>query len=243
MQNVKTVARRAGLGIAVAGVATAATIAPASAYAEISGAATSTPVNTANTSTATTSTGFDYAAAQAAGWNYSWVIDANGVTHYTYGNGATSSSAPAAHSGSYASATSQSSNSYAAPAAQPQSQSAGVSTQSVTNVSGIAATAMQGQGSGYMWGGNNYGAWDCSGFVKWVYAQHGIELPRLAAAQGAAGTPTANPKPGDLVVQNGGSHIGIYLGNGQMISALNPTQGTIVHPVSAMGVDYYATFS
>lgn len=222
MQNVKTVARRAGLGIAVAGVATAATIAPASAYAEFSGAPTTSAAPAS-------STGFDYAAAEAAGWSYSWVIDASGVTHYTYGNGATSSSAPGASASSYAAPT--------------QADYSGVSTQSVANVSGIAATAMQGQGSGYAWGGTSYGAWDCSGFVQWVYAQHGIQLPRVAAAQGAAGTPTANPKPGDLVVQNGGNHIGIYLGNGQMISALNPSQGTIVHPVSAMSVDYYATFS
>ena len=72
--------------------------------------------------------------------------------------------------------------------------------------------------------------------------QHGIDLPRTAAAQGAAGTPTSNPQPGDLVIQNGGSHVGIYLGNGQMISALNPSQGTQVHAVSAMSTDYYASF-
>lgn len=229
MQNVKTVARRAGLGIAVAGIATAATIAPASAYAEVPGATTTgtVPSNTAS---------FDYSAAEASGWNYSWTIDANGVTHYTYGNGATSA-APAAQSDSYSAPAAQS----AAPA--PAAQSSGVSTQSVANASGIAGTAMQGQGSSYVWGGTSFGAWDCSGFVQWVYAQHGIQLPRVAAAQGAAGTPTANPQPGDLVVQNGGSHIGIYLGNGQMISALNPSQGTKVHRVSDMSVDYYATFS
>ena len=97
-------------------------------------------------------------------------------------------------------------------------------------------------GSGYVYGGTTPGAWDCSGFVQYVYAQNGIDLPRTAAAQGAAGTPTSNPQPGDLVIQNGGSHVGIYLGNGQMISALNPSQGTQVHAVSAMSTDYYASF-
>lgn len=230
MQNVKTVARRAGLGIAVAGIATAATIAPASAYAEVPGATTTgtIPSNTAS---------FDYSAAEASGWNYSWSVDANGNTTYTYGNGATSA-APAAESTSYSAPAAQSASTEA-----PAAQSSSVSTQSVGNVSGIAATAMSYQGSPYVWGGTTPGGWDCSGFVQYVYAQSGISLPRTAAAQGAAGTPTSNPQPGDLVIQNGGSHVGIYLGNGQMISALNPGQGTAVHAVSAMSVDYYATFS
>jgi peptidoglycan DL-endopeptidase CwlO len=48
-------------------------------------------------------------------------------------------------------------------------------------------------------------------------------------------------KPGDLVSQNGGSHIGIYLGGGKMVSALNPGDGTLVHPTSWMSVDGYYT--
>ena len=43
-------------------------------------------------------------------------------------------------------------------------------------------------------------------------------------------------------VQNGGGHIGVYLGGGKMISALNPTQGTFVHDVNAMPVVGYVTF-
>ena len=53
--------------------------------------------------------------------------------------------------------------------------------------------------------------------------------------------PTANPQPGDIVFQNGYSHVGIYLGDGKMISALNPTNGTMVHPTSWMSVDGYYT--
>jgi cell wall-associated NlpC family hydrolase len=96
-------------------------------------------------------------------------------------------------------------------------------------------------GTPYVWGGTSTSGWDCSGFVQWVYAQHGIDLPRVTTAQAAALTPTSNPKPGDLVLQNGGSHIGIYLGDGQMISALNPGEGTKVHPTSWMPVDGYFT--
>ncbi|WP_434994006.1 NlpC/P60 family protein [Arthrobacter sp. Ld5] len=107
--------------------------------------------------------------------------------------------------------------------------------------SGIVATAMQGLGSGYVYGGTSFGAWDCSAFVQWVYAQHGIDLPRTTWSQFATMTPTSNPQPGDLVSQNGGGHVGIYLGDGQMISALNASQGTIVHSVNAMPVDGYYT--
>lgn len=229
MQNVKTVARRAGLGVAVAGIATAATIAPASAYAEVS---------TTGTQPAT-SAGFDASSAEAAGWSYSWTIDANGTTHYTYGDGAAAApAAPVAPAQSEAPAQ---------PEAPAASASEGLSTQSVgtasANASGIAGSAQSYEGSPYVWGGTTPGGWDCSGFTQYVYAQNGIDLPRTAAAQGAAGTPTSNPQPGDLVIQNGGGHVGIYLGDGQMISALNPGQGTDVHPVSAMSVDYYATFA
>ena len=135
-----------------------------------------------------------------------------------------------------------------APAAPEQSAStATVSTQSaditeITGASGIVGTAMQGAGTGYVWGGTAFGAWDCSGFTKWAYAQNGIELPRTSFQQIAAATPTANPQPGDLVSQNGGNHIGIYIGGGKMISALNPAQGTFVHSVNAMPVDGYYTY-
>ncbi|MBG6225726.1 cell wall-associated NlpC family hydrolase [Arthrobacter sp. CAN_A2] len=126
----------------------------------------------------------------------------------------------------------------AAPAATPA-----YSFQSVAPAAGggIVGTAMQGVGSGYVYGGTAFGAWDCSAFVQWAYAQNGISLPRTTWDQFAALTPTSNPQPGDLVSQNGGSHVGIYLGDGQMVSALNASQGTLVHSVSAMSVDGYYT--
>lgn len=117
---------------------------------------------------------------------------------------------------------------------------ASASTGSQASGSGIVGTAMSQLGSGYVFGGTTPGAWDCSGFVQWVYAQNGIDLPRTSQAQMAALTPTSNPQPGDLVIQNGGGHVGIYLGDGQMVSALNPSQGTLVHAVDAMPlVGYY----
>lgn len=136
---------------------------------------------------------------------------------------------------------------YQAPAAAPQqaAAAASVTPQSTTTAAitpaagGIAATAHQGIGSAYVYGGTAFGAWDCSGFTKWVFAQHGIDLPRTTWAQFAAATPVASPQVGDLVSQNGGGHVGIYIGGGKMISALNPSQGTQIHSVNAMQLDGY----
>lgn len=90
-----------------------------------------------------------------------------------------------------------------------------------------------GVGGGYVWGGTAFKAWDCSGFVQWIYRQVGIELPRVE--QWRVGTMTDNPQIGDLVVQNpqgpyNWGHVGIYAGNGMMYSALNPSAGTLMHP-------------
>ena len=135
-----------------------------------------------------------------------------------------------------------------APAPQQSAATSSVSPQSTATTElapaagGIVGTAMQGVGTGYVWGGTSFGAWDCSGFTGWVYAQNGIDIPRTSSQQIAAATPTATPQPGDLVSQNGGNHIGIYIGGGKMVSALNPTQGTFVHSVNAMPVDGYYTY-
>ena len=131
---------------------------------------------------------------------------------------------------------------YTTQASDTLAYGSGLTTQSTHSTGGMAGTAYQGIGGAYVWGGTGFKAWDCSGFTQWVYAQNGINLPRTTWAQFAAGTPTANPQPGDLVSQNGGSHVGIYIGNSQMISALNPSQGTQVHSVNAMQVDGFYTF-
>lgn len=106
---------------------------------------------------------------------------------------------------------------------------------------GIIKTAQTGIGGAYIWGGKTFRAWDCSGFVSWVFAQHGVKLTAYTFSMVGELKPTSNPQPGDIVFQNGYNHVGIYLGNGQMISALNPSEGTIIHPVSVMAVDGYYT--
>ena len=99
----------------------------------------------------------------------------------------------------------------------------------------ILRFTQQGLGGRYVWGGTAFKAWDCSGYVQWIYRQAGIELPRVE--QWRVGLRTENPQPGDLVVQNpqgpdNWGHVGIYAGNGMMYSALNPAVGTLLHPVS-----------
>ena len=105
----------------------------------------------------------------------------------------------------------------------------------------IVNTAKTGQGGAYIWGGKTFKAWDCSGFVSWVFAQHGIKLTAYTYSMVGELKPTSNPQPGDIVFQNGYSHVGIYLGDGKMISALNPSEGTLIHSTSIMSVDGYYT--
>lgn len=109
----------------------------------------------------------------------------------------------------------------------------------------ILAAAQDGIGGSYVWGGKTYKAWDCSGFVSYVYAQAGISLTPYTYTMATELVPTSNPQPGDIVFTNGYSHVGIYVGNGQMISALNPSQGTLQTAVDGGGfmpVDGYYTY-
>ncbi|MFI5085369.1 MAG: C40 family peptidase [Actinomycetales bacterium] len=109
-----------------------------------------------------------------------------------------------------------------------------------TGHAGVVAAAYTGIGHAYVHGGTSpVTGWDCSGFVQWAYAQAGIHIPRVN--QWSVMVQTSNPQPGDLVVQNGGVHVGIYVGNGMIISALNPSQGTMLLPASATGTSVFYT--
>jgi cell wall-associated NlpC family hydrolase len=114
-----------------------------------------------------------------------------------------------------------------------------------SNLTGIAGTAAKYSGVPYVWGGNTPSGWDCSGFVKYVYAQHGINIARGTSAILGSGQfkRTSSPKPGDLVFQNGGGHVGIYLGGGQMIGAQNPSVGTMIHSVTRNPLYGYYTLA
>ncbi|HEY1529839.1 MAG TPA: C40 family peptidase [Galbitalea sp.] len=107
------------------------------------------------------------------------------------------------------------------------------------NLSGIAGIAARYLGVPYVYGGSSPAGFDCSGFVEYVYAQVGISLPHSAAAQGRLGTriPVASAVPGDVVVLDGGSHVGIYVGGGRMIDA--PVPGRVVSVDAIYDSNYY----
>ncbi len=93
-----------------------------------------------------------------------------------------------------------------------------------SSASAIIAEAQKHLGKAYSWGGNGPTTFDCSGFTSYVFAQSGITLPRTSGAQYASTTKVSESqaKPGDLVFFDYGSgiaHVGIYVGNGQMINA------------------------
>jgi len=124
-----------------------------------------------------------------------------------------------------------------------EAQSAPESTAS-GSLGAVVSAAYSGIGTPYVWGGKGPGGWDCSGFTAWAYAQAGISIPSSTSAILGSGqfVRTASPKPGDLVFQNGGSHVGIYVGNGQMVGAQNPSVGTILHDVSRNPLMGYYTY-
>ncbi len=89
----------------------------------------------------------------------------------------------------------------------------------------IVANSMNYIGVPYVFGGTSPSGFDCSGYVRYVFANAGIYLPRTADAQYEVGMPisTSELVPGDLVFfstyEYGPSHVGIYLGDGNFINA------------------------
>ena len=76
-------------------------------------------------------------------------------------------------------------------------------------------------GTPYRFGGTSPSGFDCSGLVRYVYAQVGVSLPHNAAKQYRYGSPVSRDRlePGDLVFFDRLRHIGIYVGGGRFIHA------------------------
>lgn len=114
-----------------------------------------------------------------------------------------------------------------------QTETTEVSAQPASNGQVIVDYACQFIGNPYVWGGTSLtdGA-DCSGFVQSVFAHFGISLPRTTYDQINAGVEVSYDQamPGDLICYDG--HIGIYIGNGQIVNAQNPEQGIGISPAT-----------
>lgn len=100
--------------------------------------------------------------------------------------------------------------------------------------SDVAQFALQFVGNPYVYGGTSLtnGA-DCSGFVMSVYNNFGVSLPHSSAADRSVGATVnglENAQPGDIICYSG--HVGIYIGNGQIVHASTSRTGIIVSNAS-----------
>jgi hypothetical protein len=96
-------------------------------------------------------------------------------------------------------------------------------------VSQVIAEGLAQLGKPYVYGQDDpIHGFDCSGLTEYVYGLVGIKLPHNAAQQQRVTTRVASPLPGDLVFFGDPAyHVGLYLGNGQMLTA--PHTGALVH--------------
>ncbi|WP_405487219.1 C40 family peptidase [Nocardia sp. NBC_00511] len=121
----------------------------------------------------------------------------------------------------------------AAPA--PQFQLPGLLQQHQQSPGDIALQAAATKvGAQYSWGATGPYSFDCSGLVQWAYKQAGVELPRTSFEQSNVGAPVAyqDLQPGDIVITNGGGHVGIYAGDGKLLNAVQtgtPVSYTHLH--------------
>ena len=97
--------------------------------------------------------------------------------------------------------------------------------------------AMAQVGDAYVYGAAGPDAFDCSGLTMMAWAQAGVSLPHSSSAQYNTGTRVSSSdlQPGDLVFYYSPiSHVGMYIGNGQIVHAANPSSGVTVAPVFSM---------
>ena len=109
--------------------------------------------------------------------------------------------------------------------AEDKEESTSSSTTSSDNIGAkIVEYAKSKLGCKYVWGATGPNTFDCSGLTSWCHKQVGITIPRTSGEQRKSGTSITkeNALPGDIVCFDG--HVGIYVGEGQMIHAPNKSK-------------------
>jgi cell wall-associated NlpC family hydrolase len=104
----------------------------------------------------------------------------------------------------------------------------------------VVDAALAQRGKPYVWGGAGPNSFDCSGLTKHAFAAAGIALPHSSRMQSTMGARVSKAalRPGDLVFfYHPVSHVGIYIGNGQMVHA-----GTSGDVVKTVWLDYMPSF-
>ena len=92
-------------------------------------------------------------------------------------------------------------------------------------------------GDAYVYGATGTESWDCSGLTMGAWGQAGVSLPHSSSAQYGSGPQVSRDQlaPGDLVFYYSPiSHVGMYIGNGQIVHASNPSTGVKVSPIDEM---------
>lgn len=102
----------------------------------------------------------------------------------------------------------------------------------------ILEVAAKYTGTPYVFGGENPAGFDCSGYVRFVFAQFGVDLPHSVNAQSRLGiiVKPEDAQPGDIVVLNDLSHDGIYAGNGNFYHAPRPGDTVKLAPIFTSNV-------
>jgi len=99
------------------------------------------------------------------------------------------------------------------------------------------AYALAQVGDAYVYGAAGPSAFDCSGLTMMAWAQAGVGLAHSSSVQSGSGTPVSSDalQPGDLVFYYSPiSHVGMYIGNGQIVHAANPSSGVTTADVFSM---------
>jgi cell wall-associated NlpC family hydrolase len=115
-----------------------------------------------------------------------------------------------------------------APSAAPAGSSAGAA---------AVAAAMSKVGNRYVYGAAGPDTFDCSGLTSWAWKQAGVSIPRTSSGQaGLPSVPLSELQPGDLVTYYSPvSHVGMYIGNGQVVHASTESKPIGVTSVTGAG--------